>query len=242
MNKNSIGLHKFSRFFSGDDAVRFLCTPRADCNDAAAVAEGKDKPFASTRSVQIATRACSYFSISRWLCLHTLRADCNRSQHHAGQLHPAFASTRSVQIATTRSARTSPDVPLCLHTLRADCNQHRQERATNYSPLPPHAPCRLQPSDVVIAVSFISFASTRSVQIATQELRTAFARRIFASTRSVQIATIHTSAHLRANSNFASTRSVQIATAEMHRMQYALFRTCVELVDSFSVLNKSMLR
>lgn len=55
MNKNAIGLHKFSRFFSGDDAVRFLCTPRADCNDAAAVAEGKDKPFASTRSVQIAT-------------------------------------------------------------------------------------------------------------------------------------------------------------------------------------------
>lgn len=42
--------------------------------------------------------------------------------------------------------------------------------------------------------------------------------------------------------NFASTRSVQIATAEMHRMQYALFRTCVESVDSFSVLNKSMLR
>ena len=153
MNKNSIGLHKFSRFFSGDDAVRFLCTPRADCNDAAAVAEGKDKPFASTRSVQIATRACSYFSISRWLCLHTLRADCNRSQHHAGQLHPAFASTRSVQIATTRSARTSPDVPLCLHTLRADCNG-----------------------------------------------------------RNAQNCNIH------------------------------FFRTCVELVDSFSVLNKSMLR
>lgn len=41
---------------------------------------------------------------------------------------------------------------------------------------------------------------------------------------------------------FASTRSVQIATAEMHRMQYALFRTCVESVDSFSVLNKAMLR
>jgi len=25
-------------------------------------------------------------------------------------------------------------------------------------------------------------------------------------------------------------------------LQYALFRTCVELVDSFSVLNKAMLR
>ena len=67
------------------------------------------------------------------------------------------------------------------------------------------------------------------------------ATKIFASTRSVQIATSHP---VTANSRriFASTRSVQIATAEMHRMQYALFRTCVELVDSFSAPNKAMLR
>ena len=105
MNKNAIGLHKFSRFFSGDDAVRFLCTPRADCNDAAAVAEGKDKPFASTRSVQIATRACSYFSISRWLCLHTLRADCNAQDGYNTGIMYLFASTRSVQIATAEMHR-----------------------------------------------------------------------------------------------------------------------------------------
>lgn len=82
MNKNAIGLHKFSRFFSGDDAVRFLCTPRADCNDAAAVAEGKDKPFASTRSVQIATVAAL-----------------------SDSLFGFFASTRPVQIATAEMHR-----------------------------------------------------------------------------------------------------------------------------------------
>lgn len=64
--------------------------------------------------------------------------------------------------------------------------------------------------------------------------------RNFASTRPVQIATQCASRTVRVQA-FASTRSVQIATAEMHRMQYALFRTCVESVDSFSVLNKSML-
>lgn len=55
MNKNAIGLHKFSRIFSGDDAVRFLCTPRADCNGGVTNIDGADVFFASTRSVQIAT-------------------------------------------------------------------------------------------------------------------------------------------------------------------------------------------
>ena len=64
----------------------------------------------------------------------------------------------------------------------------------------------------------------------------------FASTRPVQIATMGISIRQAQYTLFASTRPVQIATAEMHRMQYALFRTCVESVDSFSVLNKAMLR
>ena len=86
---------------------------------------------------------------------------------------------------------------LCLHTLRADCN---------------------------------------GLSIVRMKLKCTFA-----STRSVQIATVKSIGN-RLHTIFASTRSVQIAAAEMHRMQYALFRTRVESVDSFSVLNKSMLR
>ena len=68
---------------------------------------------------------------------------------------------------------------LCLHTLRADCN----------APLTP------------LRVALPCFASTRSVQIATE------------------------AAAMRAYSDafFASTRSVQIATAEMHRIAIYTF-------------------
>ena len=109
-----------------------------------------------------------------------------------------------------------------------------------------------------------AFASTRSVQIATVKSIGNRLHTIFASTRSVQIATstqfcfgirvvlcLHT---LRADCNkprrFARTDERTLpphAPCRLQRqkcteLQYALFRTCVELVDSFSVLNKAMLR
>ena len=56
-----------------------------------------------------------------------------------------FASTRSVQIATQGGGRQGQHHGLCLHTLRADCNRNRPERQPSSNPLPPHAPCRLQP-------------------------------------------------------------------------------------------------
>ena len=81
-----------------------LHTLRADCNVRHFYNVIKKFPFASTRSVQIATVARLGLRIRpAWLCLHTLRADCNQS----------LLSVVSI------SRR------LCLHTLRADCNNRR---------------------------------------------------------------------------------------------------------------------
>ena len=89
---------------------------------------------------------------------------------------------------------------------------------------------------------FECFASTRSVQIATTWIDGQIEKAILCL-HTLRADCNHTEAVLvDARLNFASTRSVQIATAEMHRMQYALFRTCVESVDSFSAPNKAMLR
>ena len=109
-----------------------------------------------------------------------------------------------------------------------------------------------------------AFASTRSVQIATVKSIGNRLHTIFASTRSVQIATstqfcfgirvvlcLHT---LRADCNATTRRGrsgiwslpphapCRLQRQKCTELQYALFRTCVELVDSFSVLNKAMLR
>ena len=100
------------------------------------------------------------------LCLHTLRADCN-------------AGLR------TMSSHQS----LCLHTLRADCNWMTGRRASASTALPPHAPCRLQQTNVDFYQIINFFASTRSVQIATSHRRKSSTSLSFASTRSVQIAT-----------------------------------------------------
>ena len=101
--------------------------------------------------------------------------------------------------------------------------------------MPPHAPCRLQPSMRPAATASESFASTRSVQIATiqllvkpeqfrplpphapcrLQLPTIFIQPCcnhFASTRSVQIATWLRTVPRCLFLPFASTRSVQIAT------------------------------
>ena len=154
------------------------------------------------------------------LCLHTLRADCNGLSIVRMKLKCTFASTRSVQIATVKSIGNR------LHTI---------------------------------------FASTRSVQIATQRFeRAADGQRLCLHTLRADCNKLKAYED-QWNDDFASTRSVQIATRCYHpplvyppslpphapcrlqrqkctELQYALFRTCVELVDSFSVLNKAMLR
>ena len=203
--------------------MRVLClhTLRADCNAPLTPLRVALPCFASTRSVQIATFPFSPAVRCWFLCLHTLRADCNLE---------GFLFVLDGFI-------------LCLHTLRADCNHHRRGG---------HARIR-------------GFASTRSVQIAT------FAERLPVSLVPLCLHTLRADCNLPRGtscitaSSFASTRSVQIATTHDGQYQYVadlclhtlradcngrnaqncnihFFRTCVELVDSFSVLNKSMLR
>ena len=77
-----------------------LHTLRADCNLDSVGGHKYSKPFASTRSVQIAT---------------IIPAKSDKSDLY-------FASTRSVQIATHMSRPYQAVRALCLHTLRADCN------------------------------------------------------------------------------------------------------------------------
>ena len=170
MNKNAIGLHKFSRIFRRGILQYFphipcrlqhalpitrktcysLClhTLRADCNP----------PNRNKTSKPL-------------LCLHTLRADCNNPAnfhrcfpcalppHAPCRLQPnrterniiqtCFASTRSVQIATSFA--------FCM--------------LVPPHSLPPHAPCRLQPQGAGSGTTgTMHFASTRSVQIATAEM------------------------------------------------------------------------
>ena len=161
-------------------------------------ARKRNRSFASTRSVQIATPGAVY-SYRQSISLPP-HAPCRLQPHHVLNREPSsdFASTRSVQIATG-AAWISPNLShlclhtlradcngdllmadadveeLCLHTLRADCNHHRRGGHARIRALPPHAPCRLQ-------------------------------------------------------------------RQKCTELQYTLFRTRVESVDSFSVLNKSMLR
>ena len=101
--------------------------------------------FASTRSVQIATRwmAALLFSVD------TLPPHAPCRLQHGGKL---VVQARLV---------------LCLHTLRADCNGTGTGSQISRGTLPPHAPCRLQPRAFCAKGRGGAFASTRSVQIAT---------------------------------------------------------------------------
>ena len=143
MNKNAIGLHKFSRIFFGGDDARSSTRPVQIATGVSTFTVSASL-FASTRSVQIATKRVLSVSGRVFLCLHTLRADCNFT-----------------------TAELIDEVLLCLHTPRADCNmeefvdvgiskifastrpvQIATKAIRNFgetvSSLPPHAPCRLQ--------------------------------------------------------------------------------------------------
>gem|GEM_PF-1310629 len=153
------------------------------------------------------------------LCLHTLRADCNGKEYRKPASHNLCLHTLRADcnlILRTNFLLTI----LCLHTLRADCNMNLLMLSALKPALPPHAPCRLQQLLRLDSRLFCSFASTRSVQIATRE-----------SLRSGQTLT-----------SLPPHAPCRLQRQKCTELQYALFRTCVELVDSFSVLNKAMLR
>ena len=109
---------------------------------------------------------------------------------------------------------------LCLHTLRADCNNPANFHRCFPCALPPHAPCRLQPNRTERNIIQTCFASTRSVQIATAK----------------QLGVNSTVAPLPPHA------PCRLQRQKCTELQYTFFRTRVESVDSFSVLNKSMLR
>ena len=196
--------------------MNYLClhTLRADCN-VNLFQHQRNLVFASTRSVQIATRFKRQTIANESLCLHTLRADCNEIPSYSDVFGEDFASTRSVQIATPRLTRAGsgtgplpPHAPCRLQQGRqlagaacqtlpphAPCRLQPRlhSTATKSRPLPPHAPCRLQRGCHPRAARPGGFASTRSVQIATRSsVSSIHWQQSFASTRSVQIATRRT--------------------------------------------------
>ena len=219
--------------------------------------------FASTRSVQIATCIQLPFCRRAGLCLHTLRADCNvvaekprwinvlclhtlRADCNGSSLFPftqqvPFASTRSVQIATTAIEKIYSERDLCLHTLRADCNQTGRGLSWEVAPLPPHAPCRLQPD--------VPRQPARH-RLCLHTLRADCNRRAARREARPDPLPPHAPCRLQPGREGAQSGRKPLpphAPCRLQRqkcteLQYALFRTCVESVDSFSVLNKSMLR
>ena len=167
-----------------------LHTLRADCNNCESCNQPCLTTFASTRSVQIATKikppgcvsaetlpphapcrlqlvgtmlsgTTSVFASTRSVQIATKEGKKMTAQEN-------FASTRSVQIATGRRAVAPGKVIVALPP-HAPCRLQPAEGTNEAAqrPLPPHAPCRLQRL-VKFAPGFVfRFASTRSVQIAT---------------------------------------------------------------------------
>ena len=104
---------------------------------------------------------------------------------------PFGFSARPVQIATAASPTLM--VQTCSLPPHAPCRLQRTTICRQHlvHTLPPHAPCRLQHERRILCRFRLFFASTRSVQIATEAAQiTGMKVFIFASTRSVQIATI----------------------------------------------------
>ena len=196
MNKNAIGLHKFSRIFRRGILQYF---PHIPCR--------------LQHALPITRKTC--YS----LCLHTLRADCNPPNRN----------------------KTSKPL-LCLHTLRADCNNPANFHRCFPCALPPHAPCRLQPNRTERNIIQTCFASTRSVQIATA------ASSSFSAASSLCLHTLRADCNQPPLRRFCYPRSLpphapcRLQRQKCTELQYTFFRTRVESVDSFSVLNKSMLR
>ena len=165
--------------------------PHAPCRlqREAAVRGMRNPIFASTRSVQIATQwlckrrqyadalpphapcrlqltLCNLRPRRHLLCLHTLRADCNKyTLCEAMHVHLLCLHTPRAD-CNVNSAERCVWLELCLHTLRADCNVlvrvvgkalalclHTLRADCNLIQHPERRPQ--------------SFASTRSVQIAT---------------------------------------------------------------------------
>ena len=153
----------------------------------------------------------------------------------------AFASTRSVQIATLCRNGGEYAMLLCLHTLRADCNGAGNGFNFFSRPLPPHAPCRLQlgrHQQSIQRVSLPPHAPCRLQPKVVGGHAERFGLCLHTLRADCNLGRLETSLGtalclhtLRADCNCRNAQNCNIH----------FFRTCVESVDSFSVLNKAML-
>ena len=176
------------------------------------------------------------------LCLHTPRADCNQKPH----------------------LRRSCQCPLPPH---APCRLQRYSRATGSNGV---VFASTRPVQIATALALSStlgedsFASTRPVQIATTDSHhEALFPALCLHTPRADCNPPHSCPACRSHSlpphapcrlqQSLETYQAECSPLPPHapcrlqrqkctELQYALFRTCVESVDSFSVLNKAMLR
>ena len=169
--------------------------------------------FASTRSVQIATKCQRSPSVEVFALPPHAPCRLQRSRSPRTQRTRHFASTRSVQIATQALADLPVTIELCLHTLRADCNGNGEGNTLNARELCLHtlrADCNFTTAELIDEVLLCLHTLRADCNSITTAGRATPV--IFASTRSVQIATVYDTIY-STDFCFASTRSVQIATA-----------------------------
>ena len=154
------------------------------------------------------------------LCLHTLRADCNGCHSPGRWGCQPFASTRSAQIATRQPLFVVVLSTFFASTRSAQIATTDADGRKCPNSLPPHAPRRLQRQQ--------SYDYEKTIFLCLHTLR--------ADCNDIRAVRISGCAALPPH----APRRLQ--RQKCTELQYTLFRTRVESVDSFSVLNKSMLR
>ena len=169
--------------------------------------------------MQIATFRALPLMYTYGLCLHTPRADWNSERRKT-------MSMTSLCLHTPRADwnfdafQRRVSVSLCLHTPRADWNSPVGYQELFIATLPPHAPCRLEPPRHGLR--------SRGRYLCLHTPRADWNGTLRSTDRRYCTLPPHAPCRLERQ--------------KCTELQYALFRTCVELVDSFSVLNKAMLR
>ena len=225
MNKNAIGLHKFSRIFRRGILQYFPHIPCRLQHERRILCRFR-LFFASTRPVQIATYCPSKPCWDRESSLPP-HAPCRlQLQMLCGlKITGIFASTRSVQIATCRldevesvsrlfaSTRSVQIATLTIPILPNEEANFASTRSVQiatgkvcadsarYGSLPPHAPCRLQQAGSKFFSRKHSLPPHAPCRLQLENVP-----------------------KLKWTALFASTRSVQIATAEMHRIAIYIFQ------------------
>ena len=147
--------------------------------------------FASTRSVQIATRMLDNQIARTFLCLHTLRADCNGWLKHGSSAERPLPPHAPCRLQPRFRSSGVFTLMLCLHTLRADCNR-LGSICRVAMPLCLHtlrADCNGRPA-VLLAVRGLCLHTLRADCNGIDKIKR-LSPKNFASTRSVQIATLY---------------------------------------------------